>query len=103
MPDVSFTEAEPARGSHFLLSEELHAFFSLHVEVAEERIIPAIERKPGHRSGHADVDADHAALNAMLEFAGGLAGAGENGRAIAVRRAIGDFNGRIQVFEPHYI
>ena len=58
----------------FLLRVELHAFLALHVQVAEEGFVPAGEREHRHRGGHADVDADHAGLDAMLEFARGLAG-----------------------------
>ena len=36
MPDITFAKAEPPAHSYFLLSEELHAFPALHVEVAEE-------------------------------------------------------------------
>lgn len=73
MPDVAFAEAEPAGGGDFLLGEELNAFFALHVEVAEEGVVPAIEGEPGHGGRYADVDADHAALDAVPEFARGFA------------------------------
>ena len=73
MPNVALPEAEPAGGGDFLLGEELDAFLALHVEVAKERFIPAVEREPGHRSRHADVDADHSALDAMFELASGFA------------------------------
>ena len=69
MPDVAFTVAEPAAGSDFLLREKLHAFLALHVEVAEKGIVPAVERKPRHRGRHADIDAHHAAVDAVLELA----------------------------------
>src|ERR1041385_9232100 len=93
VPDVAFAVAEPATRRHLLLREELHALAALHVEVAEERIVPAVEGKPCHRSGHADVDADHAAVDAMLEFARGLAGTCEDGSAVAVGGFIGEFDG----------
>src|SRR5215469_14999449 len=72
MPNVAFAVAEPAGGGNFLLREKLHAFFALHVQVAEEGIVPAVEGEPGHRGGDADVNADHAAVDAMFEFAGGF-------------------------------
>ena len=48
MPDITFSKAEPAGRRYLLLREELHAFLSLHVQVAEEGLVPAVERKPGH-------------------------------------------------------
>ena|SRR6266567_186083 len=72
VPNVSITEAEPARRGYLLLSEKLHPFPALHVQIAEKRFVPAAEGEPGHGGGHADVDAHHAATDAMLEFARGL-------------------------------
>src|SRR5207248_390960 len=103
MPDVAFAETEPARSGHFLLSKKLDAFFALHVEVAEKGFVPAVEREPRHRGRHADVDSDHAALNAMLELARGFAGACENRSAVAVRRAVGGFDSGIQILEAHHV
>src|SRR6185369_1186094 len=54
VPNVSFAEAEPSGRGHFLLGKELHAFLALHVQVAEERFVPAVERKPSHRGRDAD-------------------------------------------------
>src|SRR4249919_1300536 len=85
VPDVTLAVAEPTARRHLLLREELHAFPALHVEVAEERIVPAVERKPGHRSRHADVDANHAAVETMLELARRFARSREDGRAIAIK------------------
>ena len=48
VPDITFAEAEPARRRDFLLGEKLNAFLALHMEVAEEGVIPAVERKPRH-------------------------------------------------------
>src|SRR5437773_887352 len=96
MPDVPFAVAEPPARGHLQLREELHAFLALHVQVAEERIVPAVERKPRHRSRHADVDPDHAALDAVLEFARRLAVAGENRGAIAVGRLVDQLDGGVQ-------
>src|SRR6266550_354007 len=95
VPDVPFAVAEPAAGRHLQLREELNAFLALHVQVAEERIVPAVERKPRHRSRHADVDADHAALDAMLEFARRLAVARKNGSAVAEGRLVDQLDGGV--------
>ena len=67
VPDVSLTVAEPPARRDFLLRVKLHAFPALHVKVAEKGIVPAIEWKPRHRGGHANVDADHSGLRTMLD------------------------------------
>lgn len=36
MPNVALAVAEPTTRRDFLLGEELHAFFALHVEIAEK-------------------------------------------------------------------
>ncbi len=73
------------------------------MEVAEEGLIPAVEREPGHGGGYADVDANHAALDAVLKLARGLARARENGGAISIRRAVGQFNGGVEVGHAHHV
>jgi len=67
MPYIALAVAEPAARGDFLLGEKLHAFLALHMQVTEERIVPTVERKPRHRSRHADVDADHAALDGISQ------------------------------------
>src|SRR5438094_317268 len=69
VPDISLAKAEPAGSRHLLLCEKLDTFFTLHVKVAEEGVVPTVEGEPGHRSRHTDVDANHAALNAVPELA----------------------------------
>ena len=73
VPDVALAVAEPAAGGDFVLREELYAFPALHVEVAEKGVVPAVKGEPCHRGRHADVNTHHAAVDAMLELAGGLA------------------------------
>lgn len=68
----------------------MHALGALEVEVAEERLVPAGEREPRHRGGHADVDADHAGVEMLFEFAGGVAVAGEDRGTVAVRATAAD-------------
>ena len=103
MPDVAFAVAEPAARSDFLLREKLDAFAALHVQIAEEGFVPTVERKPRHRSGHANIDADHAAIDSMLEFARGFARAREDGRAIAVKGFVRQFDGFVQIFHVHHV
>ena len=85
--------AEPARRRHFLLRIKLHAFLALHVQIAVERFVPAVEGKHRHRRRHADVDPDHAGFDAMLEFARGFAGVRENRCAVSVGRLVRHFDG----------
>ena len=65
-PNVSFAFSKPACRRHLLLGEKLHAFLALHVQIAEEGFVPAVEREPCHGGRHADVDPHHAALMRCL-------------------------------------
>ena len=58
------------------------------MEIAEERAVPAGERKPRHRGGDSDVDADHAGVEMLLELPSGPAAAGEDGEAAAAVHAL---------------
>src|SRR6478736_371362 len=91
----------PASESYFLAGVKLDAFGALDVEVAEEGAVPAGEREPGHRGGHADVDADHAGVEMPLELAGGVAAAGEDGGAVAEIALIADRDCFIQIAGSH--
>src|SRR4051794_5927967 len=64
---------EPARHNRLAASVEHHRLSSLDVQVAEEGIVPAGEGEPRHRGGDADVDADHAGVEVLLELARGVA------------------------------
>ncbi len=92
---------EPAGEGHFLLRVELDAFGALDVQIAEERFVPAGEGEPGHRSGHADVDADHAGVEVPLELPGGVAGAGEDAGAVAVFAVAAHGEGIVEVLRAH--
>src|SRR5262245_4562837 len=48
----------PALHYHFLFGVKLDGIASLAVHNAEETVFPSTERKVGHGSGYADVDAD---------------------------------------------
>src|SRR5262249_34054875 len=67
---------------------------------AEKRPIPADEGEHGHGGGHADVDADHAALDFAGELAGGGTAGGEDSRSIAVTAAIGPGDGVFEGLGP---
>src|SRR5882757_6539361 len=84
---------EPSRGDRLLPGVELDGFGSLHVQVPEEGLVPAGEGEPGHGGGDADVDADHAGVEVLLELPGGVAAAGEDGGAVAVGTAAADVEG----------
>jgi hypothetical protein len=58
------------RHDHIVVCIKLNRLDPLIVQVAEERAVPARERKPGHRRGYADVDADHAGVEVVLELSG---------------------------------
>ncbi len=60
-----------------------------------------VNGKHRHRRGHADVDADHAGFDAMLEFARGFAGVGEDRRAVAVGGFVGELDRVIEIFHAH--
>src|SRR6185437_9469261 len=92
MPNIPFPVAKPSAGRHLLLRKKLDPFPALHVQVAKKGIVPAVEWKPGHRRRHPDVDADHAAVDAVLELAGRLAVARENRSAISKRRTVGQLD-----------
>src|SRR5262249_46381875 len=82
---------------HLLLRVKLHPFDSLNVQVAEERLVPAGEREPGHRGGHADVDADHAGVEVTLELTRRPAAPGENRRSVAIGTALAQRQGLVEV------
>src|SRR2546423_4916688 len=84
LPYVANTVPKPPRRHHLLLRVELDALFPLNVQITVERFVPAGEWEHRHRGGDADVDADHAGFDPMLELARGFSGMGEDRRAIAV-------------------
>src|SRR3954470_12861923 len=90
----------PASQGNFLTGIELDAFAALDVQVAEERAVPAGEWEPGHRSGHADVDADHAGVEVLLELSGGVTAASEDRGAIAELAFASDGHRFVQIGGP---
>src|SRR4051812_35572912 len=80
MPSPHLREAEvdlgrgrvrPAGGDDLAACVELDAFGAVHVQVAEERGLPAAEAVVGDRDRDRHVHADHAADHVVLEPAGG--------------------------------
>src|SRR3546814_6994541 len=59
----------PACGDRLDLGPEFDAFHAVLVGVAEGRAFPAAERMIGDRHRDRDVDADHADVDALREFA----------------------------------
>src|SRR5664279_4069649 len=57
----------PPGSDHLLLGVEPHALGTMHVVVAEERVLPASEGVEGHRDWNRHVDADHAHVDFPLE------------------------------------
>src|SRR5690348_9810907 len=74
-PEVDRARARigPARRDDLGTRVEVDALGTVHVDVAEQRGLPAPERvvRDGHRDRH--VDADHAHLDVELELPGGAA------------------------------
>ena len=86
-PEVDLRRAGigPARCDDLGPRVELDAFWAVHVEVAEEAVLPATEAVVRHGDRDRHVDADHAGVHLELELAGRSPVAGEDGRAVAVR------------------
>src|SRR5262249_42882591 len=58
---------EPAFGDDLLARVEGHGVGAVGVQVAEKGLLPAAEREEGHGRRHAQVDAEHAGLDALAE------------------------------------
>ena len=67
--DLAAAGVGPAAGDNFAAGIELDAFGAVHVEVAEERGLPAAEAVGRDRDRDGDVDADHAGFDVELEAA----------------------------------
>src|SRR4051812_16294410 len=87
---------KPARHGHLLLGVELDGFGALDVEVAEEGFVPAGEGEPGHGGGDADVDADHAGVEVMLELSRRITVLSKDRGAVAVFAVSADGEGFVE-------
>src|SRR5262245_25096645 len=93
---------EPARPRHLLLRVEVDPLSPLNVQVAEERLVPAREREPRHWGGDADIDADHARVEAALELARRVAVPREDARPVAVVAFAAQSEGMVEIVGPHH-
>src|SRR5688500_14897618 len=74
----------PARGDDLGARIELDALDTVHVQIAEEGILPPAKGKKGDRHRDRNVYADHADLDLALEAARRSARLGEQRRAVRV-------------------
>src|SRR5262249_7919358 len=92
----------PAVQYDLVVSVKVKALVSLNVQVAEERLVPSRKGEDGHRGGHADVDADHPAIDVARERARGAAVASEDDRAVPAGRLVGARDRVAQIFDAHH-
>src|SRR6188474_2685719 len=78
----------PTLDDDLLLREELHGISALAVQITEEAVAGAAERKERHGRGNGDVDADVADLRLVPELARIGAARREEARLIAVRSGV---------------
>src|SRR5258708_5282532 len=79
--------ARPALDDNFGFGEKFDGVAALAVKDAEEAFFPATERKIGHGSSHADINADVPCGRFITEFARGGTASGEVGRLVPVGAA----------------
>src|SRR3954454_6597175 len=68
--DLGRGRVRPAGGDDLAAGVELDGFRAVHVQVTEERGLPAAEAVVGDRDRDRHVDADHPADHVVLELAG---------------------------------
>src|SRR6478609_8783275 len=83
--DLARARIGPARGDDLGPGVELDALGAVHVEVAEQAVLPATEAVVGDRHRDRDVDPDHPRVDLELELPGGPAVACEDRGPVAVR------------------
>src|SRR5882724_4912072 len=87
----------PTRGHCFEAGVEAHALGAVHRHVAKEGTLPAAKAVKRHRHRDRHVDADHADLNAVREFARGVAVAGEDRHPVAVFVVVDELGRGIEI------
>src|ERR1044072_6073146 len=102
-PNAAFVFAKPPAGDDLLFSEELYAFFSLHMQVAKKRIAPTAKWEPCRRGWDGKINPNHACLGPVLKLAGCFARARKNGSSISIGRLIHSRYGGIEIIHPHHI
>ena len=75
-PFESKLVSEPSGYNHLSVSEELEGFPAVTLQIAEQGVTGASEREEGHGSCDADVYADHAGFDTILEFPDNLSAIG---------------------------
>src|SRR5438552_11125255 len=83
--DLARARVRPAGSDDLAAGVELDPLRPVHVQVAEERRLPATEAVIGDGHGDRHIDADHAHVDVELELARGSAVAGEDRHPVAVR------------------
>src|SRR5262249_172762 len=92
---------QPARDDDLLVGVELDAVASMRLEIAVERPLGTAEREVRHRRGHADVDAEHAGLDAIAVLACPLAARGEDAGRVAQLVLAHDRHRLVEVLRAH--
>src|SRR6202011_3427395 len=92
----------PAGGDGLEAGVEAHAFHAVHRHVAEQGALPAAKAVERHRHRDRHVDADHADLDAVGEFARGIAIAGEDRDAVAVFVVVDELDRVLEIGRPHH-
>src|SRR5687767_8971043 len=88
---------EPAFRHDFLACVERDRVLAVRPEVAEDRLLPAAEREERHRRRHAEVNPEHARLDAFAELAARRSRLGEQRHRVAVAAAIRHRDRLVQV------
>src|SRR6266436_9656573 len=91
----------PARGHRLEARVEAHALGAVHRHIAEQGALPAAKAVEGHRHRDRHVDADHADLDAVGEFARSVAVAGEDRGAVAVFVVVDELCRAVEIRAPH--
>src|SRR3974377_828197 len=72
------------------------------MQITEERILPARERKIAGGGGHTDVDPHHTHLDLLAVLAHGCAVLGKDGRAVSARIAVHQVDWVVQAIDVNY-
>ena len=69
----------------------------MNMQVANEGLIPAGKREPGHGRCHADIDSNHARMEMLIESSGGIPVARKNRGAVSVGTIATQLNDTVQI------
>src|SRR6185312_11993971 len=93
----------PALGDDLVLGPEAKAFLPVLADVAEARALPPAEAVVADRYRDRHVDPDHADVDAMGEFARGVAVAGEDRDSVAVLVLARKAYRLLEVLDPDHL